>query len=393
MTVEVHDSAFAPVAELFERCDHGAGAVVRLSIFQEGEEVLWAAYDPPDQAPSARRRDLQVLRSISKAVLAVLAAMAVEAEYLDLDAPVAEVWPEFASAGKQHVTGRHLLTHSAGLPVFDEPIRAVDALAWDPAVERLAAQRPRWEPGTGHGYHDLTFGWLVGEWLRRACGAAVGHLVEQWLRVPLDLDLWIGVPLDVLPRVRPLLRPPGARREVPFPEAAFPPTDSSVDRRTAEFHPDRSLFDAVLANPDLGAWEHTVEYLTAPVPSANAVGDAQSIARLFGALVAEVDGVRLLAPEAVERLAAVQADGPDLVVGWPRRYGTGVMLPDPTRPMGGVDSPCFGHYAQGGSLVFAHAPTALAFGYTTSADRSFLGADPRNAQLAAMALDCAANGT
>lgn len=154
--------------------------MVQLNIVQDGREVLRASRYPVDQPPASQGRDLQVLRSISKAVLAILAAMAAEAGALDLDEPVHQIWPEFAAAGKDAVTGRHLLTHRAGLPVFDQPVRAADVLSWEPAVELLAAQRPRWTPGTAHGYHDLTYGWLVGEWLRRRCGASVGQLVEMY---------------------------------------------------------------------------------------------------------------------------------------------------------------------------------------------------------------------
>ncbi|NKY33859.1 beta-lactamase family protein [Nocardia speluncae] len=371
MHVKLSDSAFTPVAEEFKRAAPENGAVSELCLYQNGRQVLFA--HAGDAAPE---KDVQLLRSISKAILAVLAAMAHESGELDMDAPVADVWPEFAANGKHTITGRQLLSHQAGLPVFDEPVSTVDALTWHPVVDLLARQRPRWEPGTAHGYHDLTFGWLVGEWLRRGCegpaDTSIGVLVDQRLRISLELKLWIGSPIDLLSRVRPLQHDRRAPR-VLMPEGAA-----------------HDLVEAALGNPDLVPLEHTMEYLTAEVPAANAVGDAVSLARMFSALVATTDGTRLLCPGGVEKAAAVQADGPDLVVGWPRRYGSGFMLPDPNRPMGGLHTASFGHYGQGGSLVFAHADSAFAFGYTTSQDRSFLGADPRTKTLAAVALECAA---
>lgn len=368
--LELSDPAFAPVAEELQRMAPASFADSELCLFQDGRQVLLASTG--DVAPG---KDVQLLRSISKAILAVVAAMAHESGELDMEAPVFEVWPEFGVNGKRTITGRQLLSHQAGLPVFDDPVSISDALTWDPVVAMLARQHPRWEPGTAHGYHDLTFGWLVGEWLRRGCRRAsaesVGALVEERLRRPLDLRLWIGIPFDTLSRVRPL------KRDLSSPRVAVPDGSS------------RELVDAALRNPDLVPLEHTPEYLTAEVPAANAVGDAVSIARLFSALVSVTDGTRLLDQAGLNRACAVRADGPDLVVGWQRRYGSGFMLPDPTRPMGGMETSSFGHYGQGGSLVFAHAETAFAFGYTTSQDRSFLGPDPRTKTLAAIALACA----
>ncbi|MFF4804437.1 serine hydrolase domain-containing protein [Streptomyces sp. NPDC001351] len=315
-------------------------------------------------------RGLQVVRSVSKGVLALLAAVLHERGAVDLDAPVSEVWPGFAVAGKQDITPRLLLSHQAGLPVFDRPITPADALSWDPAVELLERQRPRWEPGTRHGYHDLTFGWLVGEVLRRATRCGVGELVTRELSSRLGLDLWIGTPMAELPRVQPLRSAPGARPAIP-------------DRF------DSGLLASALGNPDLAPLEHSIEYLTAEVPAANCVSDARSLSRLFAAAVGEVDGIRLLGEGALKAAVATRADGPDLVVGWPRRYASGFMLPDPTRPMGGVDSLCFGHYGQGGVLVFADPATRLSFAFTTTTMQTYLDADPRTSPLARTALECA----
>lgn len=365
MRIEVHDPSFEPLAGRFAELNSTSGAVTSLCVYRGGEVALTAS------TQEARPARLQVLRSVSKAILTVLAGIAMEEGELDVEAPIAEIWPEFAQAGKSQITGRQLLAHQAGLPAFDVPMTKMQVLSWNPAVAQLASQAPRWEPGTAHGYHDLTFGYLVGEWLQRACGMGISELVERRIRVPLDMQLWMGVPMDVLPRVIPLRRSPGSM-------PSFPPGR------------DRGLLDESLSNPDLLPLEHSMEYLSVPVPASNAVGDAASVARFFAALVTDPQGGGpLLDVETVKNLARVQSDGPDLVVGWPRRYGTGFMLPDPTRPMGGVQTECFGHYGQGGSLGFAHLETGLAFGFTTDEDKSFLGADPRTEPLAALALACA----
>ena len=132
--------------------------------------------------------------SATKGPTALCALCLWERGALDIDAPVAEVWPEFAAAGKGRVTTRQLLTHQAGLPVFDEPISFTDCHDHDLVAARLAAQAPRWEPGTAHGYHPLTFGWLVGEVVRRVSGRSVGVMLAEEVARPLGLDLWIGLP-------------------------------------------------------------------------------------------------------------------------------------------------------------------------------------------------------
>ncbi|MFJ3928933.1 serine hydrolase domain-containing protein [Streptomyces sp. NPDC090029] len=363
----IAQESFAPlVQQFFAEDDEGHGEATELCVYLDGRKVVDVSRGG---YPAG---GVQVVRSASKGVLALLAAMLHERGEVDLDAPVADVWPEFAQQGKKRVTIRLLLAHQAGLPVFDEPLSAADALSWQPAVEMLERQRPRWEPGTQHGYHDLTFGWLVGEVLRRATGRDVSRLVTEEFSHRLSLDLWIGTPMAELARVRPLQSPPTGRSALPAPQGF-----------------DRGLLAGALDNPDLGGLEHSIEYLTAEVPAANCVSNARSLCRLFAASVAPVDGTRLVGAKTLGNVTAPRAEGPDLVVGWYRRYASGFMLPEATRPMGGVDSACFGHYGQGGVLVFADPETSLAFAYATTMTRSYLGSDPRTSVLARLALECA----
>ncbi len=361
------DSAFEPVLDRFARTqaelgDDGAALVVEL----HGRRVL-------DVVGGNQADDgLQVIRSVSKAVLALVTWVLHDRQVLDVDAPVADLWPEFAQGGKAAITTRTLLSHTAGLPNLGPEVDVHDLLRWTPAVQSLERQEPVWEPGTANGYHDLTFGWLVGEVVRRATGRSVGELVQELLSGPLGLELWIGTPREVLPRVHGLLRD---RTEGP-----------------RQVFPDGTRPDGAGRTADVSRVEHTVEYLGAEVPAANGVSDARSLTRLFSAAIGAGEGSALVSGRTLRDAVALRSEGEDLVVGWFRRYGSGFMLPDPTRPMGGEGTGTFGHYGQGGALAFAQPDLGLSFAYLTRRDRSFLGADPRTAELAALALSCAGGG-
>ncbi|MGW9119942.1 serine hydrolase domain-containing protein [Streptomyces sp. NPDC055663] len=359
-------------ANLRERGDTGAAVCV----YHRGIPVV-------DLVGGCFRPDaVQVIRSASKGVIAVLAHVLAHRGELDFDLPVAEVWPEFAQEGKGRIPIRWLFTHQAGVTSLDRRLTVEDVLARTPAVEAVAAQRPNWEPGTAHGYHDLTYGWLTGEVLRRLTGRTVGELVRRELAGPLGLDLWIGLPHEVRPRlVETLPAPP------PSAELRDDPRAKALREALAD---PESFAHRALLNPDIFAVEHTGPYLSAEVPAANGVSNARSLARLYASCVGEVDGIRLLPDDATRSAAAEQARGTDRVVGYFRRYATGFMLPDPTRPMGGLDTSCFGHYGMGGSVAFADPDHALAFGYTTVQDQSHVGADPRSRALGEAAWRCAA---
>src|SRR5580704_398748 len=160
---------------------------------------------------------LQLVFSTTKGATAVCANLLAQRGQLDLSAPVATYWPEFAQAGKEQVTVLHLLTHQAGLPAIDRDLSAEEVQAWDPVCAALAEQAPFWEPGTAHGYHALTYGWLVGEVVRRITGRSLGTYFAEEVAGPLGLDFWIGLPEDLEHRVSPVvggLVPPGGAAEV-----------------------------------------------------------------------------------------------------------------------------------------------------------------------------------
>ncbi|MGQ0802495.1 MAG: serine hydrolase domain-containing protein [Actinomycetota bacterium] len=283
--------------------------------------------------------------SSTKGVTATAANLLVERGAIDLDAPVAEYWPEFAAGGKDTVAVRTVLSHQAGLPVVDGDFTIDDVLAWHPVVDALATQAPRWELGTAHGYHMRTFGWLVGELVRRVTGRTIGRFVADELAGPLGLDFWIGLPEEQEPRCATLV----------------PAGDSDL----VELLPEGTLLREAIPNPGgLFAYDerwNTRPFHAAELPSSNGIGDARSLARLYASLIGEVDGVRLLAPDTVKAAATPQARGTDAVLMIETAYGLGFMLPPSLDQYAGAAA--FGHAGAGGSLAFADPDAGFAFAY------------------------------
>ncbi len=239
--------------------------------------------------------------------------------------------------------------------------------AWEPVTGALAAQRPLWAPGSGHGYHVLTYGWLAGELIRRVSGTSVGGFVAERIAGPLGLDLWIGLPEAMDWRVSPL---------IPAPR---PPSGSS-DAFAARLADPSSLMHHAFFNPaGIMTGLNDRAFRAAEVPAANGVGTARALSRLYAACIGEVDGARLLHPQTVERAIHTESHGEDIVLGYETRYGTGFQLSFPARPMLGEGS--FGHYGMGGSLGFAHPGLGVAFGYTMNQMQSSNGPDPRTTAL------------
>ncbi|MEU4769445.1 serine hydrolase domain-containing protein [Actinosynnema sp. NPDC023794] len=202
--------SFEPVAEAFAaNFAEGAEVGAAVSVFLHGRPVVdlrGGLADPATGRPW-ERDTTQIVYSTTKAATAVCALLLVQRGELDLDAPVARYWPEFAAEGKQDIPVRWLLTHQAGLVALDSPVARADALAWHPMAEALAAQRPQWRPGTQHGYHALTFGRLVGEVVRRVSGRSLGTFFRDEIAQPLGLDFHIGLPKAEQHRVSRLVQP------------------------------------------------------------------------------------------------------------------------------------------------------------------------------------------
>ncbi|MFI6884235.1 serine hydrolase domain-containing protein [Streptosporangium canum] len=335
------------------------GAAV--GVYLHGRKVvdLWGGIAAPKTGRRWERDTLQVVFSTTKGVTAACAHLLSQRGELDLDAPVAEYWPEFAAHGKDRVPVRWLLTHQAGLPAIDHPITPAEAIAWHPMVTALAAQRPFWEPGTEHGYHAHTYGWLVGEVVRRVTGRSLGTFLAEEIAAPLGLDLWIGLPeterrrvsrivaapldLDALARIDLDALPEPAREVM----GAYADPTSLTRRSMAVVTPPLNHDD-----PDEQAAE---------MPSTNGICTARALARFYAALIGEVDGHRILASDTLAAATAEQVSGTDRVLRVPVRIGTGFGLPTPDAFW--YSPTAFGFPGYGGSLGFADPANGLAFGY------------------------------
>ncbi|MEU3145421.1 MULTISPECIES: serine hydrolase domain-containing protein [unclassified Streptomyces] len=383
MGVEVHGTVtegFEPVraafAGNFERLGERGAAV---TVYRDGQRVvdLWAGAKNVDGGAGGEgsgpepweRGTAQLVRSATKGVAAAVPLLLHQYGELDLDAPVGHYWPEFKARGKEQVLVRHLLNHRAGLPLLDRPLTPREALDPLRGAEAVAAQAPVWEPGTDHGYHSLTYGWLLDGLVRRVTGGrGAGEWIAERIAAPLGLDFWLGLPdaeTGRVGRVGPVegSEPSGALRARPkrsVTEAYKDP--ASVTRRA---------FAAIDPFPD----HNDPEFRAVPHPAANGVATADGLARFYAALIGQVDGVRLFEAATVERARAEESAGPDRVLIVGTRFGLGYMLHGSASPLLAPGS--FGHPGRGGSLGFADPDTGIAFGYVTNGFRTTVTSDPR----------------
>ncbi|MFF0476605.1 serine hydrolase domain-containing protein [Streptomyces sp. NPDC004284] len=330
-------------------------------VYQHGRPVvdLWGGVADQETGRAWTRDTLQLVYSATKGTIATAAHMLVERGLLDLDAPVAKYWPEFAANGKAEIPVRWLLSHQAGLVALDRPLPLSDVLAWDPMAAALAAQRPHWTPGTAHGYHGRTWGWLVGEVIRRVSGRMPGRFFADEIAGPLGLDFFIGLPEKERGRVSRMVyqQPPVDLTDIPA--ESIP---EELREQAAAWSDPNSLSNRAFAVTDPAAIDFdSAEVQAAELPSSNGIGTARALARMYAALIGEVDGVRLLTPETLTSATEEQASGKDLVMLFPSRFGTGYMLPTPDNRMTGPNA--FGHTGRGGSLAFADPEHGIAFAY------------------------------
>jgi CubicO group peptidase (beta-lactamase class C family) len=341
------DEFLSLVAEFDRIHKDGRDSNAEVCVYVDGKErvSLRSQGRRPDQ--------LQNVRSVSKALLSVIAHALHERGVIDVDSPIAETWPEFAAAGKGSITLATFLSHQAGLIGVDRRLSVDDVIDWDPAVEALAAQRPYWEPGTDHGYHDLTFGWAVGEYLRRATGKSVDELFGEEFRGPLGAEVRIGIGAEDFARF------------APFQQSRPAGTGTAAD--IIHMLGDKSsLLSRSQMNPNLLSAENSLRYLGAEVPGCNAVSSARALARVFAATVSPINGINLWSPETLLRASRLQRRGTDRVFVRERAYSLGFMLPDPNLPQAGLAVDSFGHYGQDCALVFVVPRYKLAFAYTTT---------------------------
>ena len=365
------DDRFARVRVEFEanfRERGDVGAAVCVSV--DGERVvdLWGGW-----RDSARNRawdadTLVNIFSIGKGLTAACVAHLVGQGEVDVDAPLADNWPEFAANGKSRITLRDVLTHRAGLPAIRKRLPPDAMLAWDVMTDALAEQEPWWEPGSAHGYHVNTFGFLVGEAVRRATGRSVGEILRDEFVRPLGADAFIGLAESEFARVAEFLWAGTALAE--------PDIRNLTDAQLMEFNAYRNpagVSGAGFVNTD--AWRR------AEIPSTNGHASARGVERVYASLAAggALRGVRVVAADALARSTVEQVCGDDLILHRPSRFALGFQLTQPERPLG-PNARAFGHFGAGGSLGFCDPDAGVAFGYVMNA----MGPrwqNPRNAAL------------
>jgi len=356
------EAGFEPVREAFEanfsqRGDIGAA----VCLYQHGRPVvdLWGGVADPETGRPWTRDTLQLVYSATKGATATVAHMLVQRGMLDLDAPVAKYWPEFAANGKADIPVRWLLSHQAGLIALDHPVPLNEALAWHPMAAALAAQRPLWTPGTAHGYHGRTWGWLVGEVIRRVSGRTPGRFFADEIAAPLGLDFFIGLPTDERDRVSRMVyqRPEVDLTTVPAESIPEELREQVAAWRDPKSFSNRAYAVTVPAEIDFDS----LEVQAAELPASNGIGTVHGLARMYAALIGEVDGVRLLTPGTLEGATKEQVSGKDQVMLIPSRFSSGYMLPTEANSMTGPNA--FGHTGRGGSLGFADREHSIAFGY------------------------------
>ncbi|MFF7737924.1 serine hydrolase [Streptomyces sp. NPDC007984] len=363
---------FEPVREAFVRNfatlgDRGAA----VAVYRDGHKVvdLWGGSKDVDGTAPWERGTAQVVRSATKGVAAAVLLLLHQRGQLDLDAPVGHYWPEFKARGKERVLVRHVLNHRAGLPVLDRPLTPREALDPLRGPEAVAAQAPAWEPGTDHGYHALTYGWLLDELVRRVTGQGTGQWLASQVTGPLGLDLWLGLPESEAGRAGRVGRVEGAE---PAGGLRARPKRSVTEAYEDPDSLTRRAFAAISPFPD----QNDPAYLASALPATNAVATADGLARFYATLMGDTAGAaRLFTPETVELARTEESAGPDRVLVVGTRFGLGYMLHGTASPF--LTPGSFGHPGRGGALGFADPETGIAFGYVTNGFRKTVTADPR----------------
>lgn len=362
------EAPFEPVLDAFTENFDARGEVgAALCVYVDGRAVvdLWGGVADATTGRPWMSDSVVLVYSSTKGVTSICANLLIDRGAIDPAENVASYWPEFAAGGKDAITVAQLLSHQAGLPLVEGDFTLDEVLSWDPMIDALAAQEPIWPPGTSHGYHMRTFGWLVGELIRRVDGRTVGTFLREEIAAPLGLDFWIGLPEEIEPRVARLVMPKND-------------LGALLQQLGGEL-----LLARVFTNPsDLFGYNdmwNTRALHAAEMPSSNGIGDARSLARMYASCIGEVDGVRTLQPSTVSAATVEQACGKDAVLMIPSCFGLGFML---GASFGAANrSSAFGHAGAGGSLAFADLDSGAAFGYVMNDLRFDAKGDPRSEEL------------
>lgn len=358
------DPKFQSVAEEFiknfsERGEIGAS----VSLNVEGEKLLdlWGGYRNPETKAPWQEDTLSIVFSCTKAATALCAHRLIDQGKMDLDAKVTQYWPEFGQNGKEDVTVRMMLNHSVGLPAFREPIKEGGYNDWDYMVERLAAEKPFWKPGTRNGYHMISFGWTVGELVRRVSGQSLGTYFKEQIAQPLGIDFWIGLPEEHESRTAHMIgHRPG-------------PDDIKTDFTTALLTDPKSI--QYLSFLNSGGHQHDSRAAhAAEIGGGGGIANGRALAGMYAPLAngGTLNGVDIVSADHISKMsAASMATMEDATLLIPTRFALGFMksMDNRYRPAGEIESAiigdrAFGHVGAGGSIGFADPDCKLGFGYS-----------------------------
>ncbi|HVN63946.1 MAG TPA: serine hydrolase domain-containing protein [Candidatus Binataceae bacterium] len=330
---------------------------------------LWGGYVDKQRTRPWTRDTLVNVYSTTKGMTATCAHRLIDQGKIDPDEPVSRYWPEFAQAGKKDLPVRYLLSHRAGLPAIKKLLPEDAVFDWDTMTSALAEQEPWWEPGTKHGYHALTFGWLVGEVIRRVSGKSLGTYFRQEIAEPLGADCHIGLDSKHDARTSDL-------------HAAPPPPPGTLNLFADAIKDPEGIMARTFLNPPLllnPGLVNTRRWRAAELGAANAHTTARALARIYGALArgGEVEGYRIVRPESIEKFYTEQSYGSDLVLlQLTTRFSMGFLLSRPGVSFG-PNRKAFGHDGAGGSMGFADPQAKVGFAYTMNQMVNGLPFDPR----------------
>ena len=344
------DDRFQPVVDAFdanfaERDETGASLCITLG----GETVVdvWGG--------TFGRDTISIVHSCTKGATALCAHVLASRGLLDIEAPVAEYWPEFATRGKEQATVRMMLDHSVGVPVFRRTIERGELYDWDRVVQLLEEEEPFWEPGTRNGYHMINFGWTVGELVRRVSGRSLGAFFREEIAEPLGIDFWIGLPEEHEARVAPLTP---YTRESGEPLGAF----------ALLLLNDPTSIPALAMQNVMTTNMNARDYHAAEIGGGGGITNGRGLAGMYTPLA--VDDGRLVDHATLERMRRISvATNCDATLQLATRFALGFMVSMDNRDKPEKDSVvlgehAFGHVGAGGSIGFADPSNGMAFGYS-----------------------------
>lgn len=380
MTLNGHcDPRFTPVADAFSALfedPQERGAALCIQVGGETVVDLWAGSAGKEPGQDWQADTLLNLFSCTKTFAAVAALQLVGEGRLELDAPVARYWPEFAQAGKQAISVRQLLCHRAGLPAIRQPLAPEALYDWLTMTAALAAETPWWTPGAEHGYAPITYGWLVGEVIRRVDGREPGAAIVERTAKPLGLDFHIGLDDAEFHRVAHIARGKGNLGDAAAQRLLKTMmTDAAALSTRAFTNP-----PSVLTSTNKPEWRRMSQ------PAANGHGNARSLAGFYSGLLQG----KLLDEALLAELTREHAVGEDRTLLTCTRFGLGCMLDQPgvANATYGLGPQAFGHPGAGGSIGFADPERELAFGFVVNTLGPYVLMDPRAQRLARLAGDC-----